>query len=45
MTHDATDQQGLAGLRLSPLDLQALAGQGLVAAEFRQGRGSYYKLR
>ena len=42
---DADDQNGLAGLRLSPGDLQALARQGFVATEPRQGRGPSYKLR
>jgi len=42
---DADGQDGLAGLRLSPGDLQALARQGFVATEARQGRGPSYKLR
>jgi len=45
MSDDAGNPGGLAGLQLSAPDLQALACQGFVAAEFRQGRGPYYKLR
>jgi hypothetical protein len=41
----APDTPGLAGLRLSPGDLRALARQGFVTAERRGGRGPYYKLR
>jgi len=36
---------GLASLRLSDEHRSALALQGFVAAEFRDGRGPYYKLR
>ena len=36
---------GLAGLHLAAEDLRALARQGFVAAEWRGGRGPYFKVR
>jgi hypothetical protein len=42
---DASDRDGLAGLRLSPGDRTALARQGFVSTEFREGRRPFYKLR
>ena len=36
---------GLAGLCLAAEDLRALARQGFVAAEWRGGRGPYFKVR
>ena len=41
----AAREDALAGLRLHPADLRALARQGFVSAEFRGGRGPSYKLR
>src|SRR5262249_54797264 len=38
-------RDGLASLRLSAADIQALTRQGFVAVEYRQQRGPYHKLR
>lgn len=37
--------QSLADLKLTPKDLAALAQQGFVVAEYREGRGPFFKLR
>ena len=39
------DRDELINLRLSESDMQALARQGFISAEYRQQRGPYYKLR
>jgi hypothetical protein len=44
-TGDARSPGALAGLGLADADLQALARQGFVAAEFRRLRPPYFKLR